>query len=113
MMLNIATPYTIRNLTVRNRILRSATMENMADDRGFVTGDLVKLYSDLAAGGAGLIVTGATAIEQKARVWSHQTAVWDDRHIVGLARIAEVIQYHGSKCAIQLHHGGMSGFGYS
>ena len=109
----VQTPYTIRNMTVKNRILRSATMENMADDRGFVTDDLVNLYSNLASGGTGLIVTGAAAIEQKARVWSHQTAVWDDRHINGLAQIAEVIQHHGSKCAIQLHHGGMSGFGYS
>ncbi|MBT8367259.1 MAG: NADH:flavin oxidoreductase [Deltaproteobacteria bacterium] len=113
MMLKLETPFTIRKLTVKNRILRSATMENMADDRGFVTDALVNLYYNLALGGTGLIITGAAAVEQKGRVWSHQTAVWDDRHIIGLAQIAEVIQHHGSKSAIQLHHGGMTGFGYS
>ena len=112
-MSNVETAYTIRNLTVKNRILRSATMENMADDRGFVTDALVNLYHDLALGGTCLIITGAAAVKQKGRVWRHQTAVWDDRYIAGLAQIAEVIHQHSSQCAIQLHHGGMTGFGYS
>jgi 2,4-dienoyl-CoA reductase-like NADH-dependent reductase (Old Yellow Enzyme family) len=115
MMLNVGTPYTIQNLTVKNRILRSATMENMADEQGFVTDTLVNLYSDLASGGTGLIITGASAVEPKGKIWKHQTAVWNDRYIKGLARIAEVIHQHGNscKCAVQLHHGGMAGFGYS
>jgi 2,4-dienoyl-CoA reductase-like NADH-dependent reductase (Old Yellow Enzyme family) len=115
MMLNADTPYTIQDVTLKNRILRSATMENMADDRGFVTDALVNLYYDLALGGAGLIITGASAVEQKGKVWIHQTAVWDDRYIKGLANLAEVIHQHGSncKCAVQLHHGGMTGYGYS
>jgi len=44
MMLNVEAPYTIQKLTLKNRILRSATMENMADDQGFVTDALVNLY---------------------------------------------------------------------
>lgn len=114
-MLNVETPFTIQSMTVKNRILRSATMENMADEKGFVTDALVNLYYDLAIGGTGLIITGASAVEQKGRVWSHQTALWDDRFIKGLAKISKVIHQHGSncKCAVQLHHGGMAGFGYS
>ncbi len=114
-MLKVEAPYTIQNLTVKNRILRSATMENLADEQGFVTDTLVNLYYDLALGGTGLIITGASAVEQKGKVWKYQTAVWDDRYIKGLARIAEVIHQHGnnSRCAVQLHHGGMAGFGYS
>jgi 2,4-dienoyl-CoA reductase-like NADH-dependent reductase (Old Yellow Enzyme family) len=111
----VESPYTIRNLTVKNRIMRSATMENMADDRGFVTDALVNLYHDLALGGTGLIITGAAAVERKGRVWIHQTALWDDRYINGLANIAKAIHENGNdcKCAVQLHHGGMTGFGYS
>jgi 2,4-dienoyl-CoA reductase-like NADH-dependent reductase (Old Yellow Enzyme family) len=80
-----------------------------------VTDALVDLYFDLALGGTGLIITGASAVEQRGRVWRHQTALWDDRYIKGLAKIAEVIHQHGGncKCAVQLHHGGMTGFGYS
>jgi 2,4-dienoyl-CoA reductase-like NADH-dependent reductase (Old Yellow Enzyme family) len=79
MMLKVETPYIIKDVTVKNRTLRSATMENMADEQGFVTDALVDLYYDLAIGGTGLIITGAPAVEEKGRVWSHQTALWDDR----------------------------------
>jgi 2,4-dienoyl-CoA reductase-like NADH-dependent reductase (Old Yellow Enzyme family) len=114
-MLNVDTPYAIQSLTVKNRILRSATMESMADKQGFVTDTLLNLYSDLALGGTGLIITGASAVEQKGKVWKHQTAVWDNRYIKGLARLAGVMHQAGDncKCAVQLHHGGMAGFGYS
>jgi 2,4-dienoyl-CoA reductase-like NADH-dependent reductase (Old Yellow Enzyme family) len=90
-------------------------MENMADEQGLVTDTLVNLYDDLASGGTGLIITGASAVEQEGKVWKHQTAVWDDRYIDGLARIADVIHRHGNNCkiAVQLHHGGMAKFGYS
>ena len=60
-MQNVETPYTIQNLTVKNRILRSATMESMAGEQGFVTDAQVNLYYDLALGGTGLIITGASA----------------------------------------------------
>ncbi|GBF32066.1 2,4-dienoyl-CoA reductase [NADPH] [Desulfocucumis palustris] len=105
----------IKNMTVKNRILRSATMENMADPEGFVTGEILKLYSGLAGGGTGLIVTGACAVEKSGRVWDRQLSAWDDKYIKGLEQIAEVVRRYGSgcKCAVQLHHGGVSGYGYS
>jgi len=108
-------PFDIRQMTIKNRFLRSATMENMADADGLVTDDLLKLYYDLALGGSGFIITGACAIEQKARVWDHQTAIWSDEHIEGMSKIARIIHLYGDgcKCGVQLHHGGMAGYGYS
>lgn len=89
-------------------------MENMADSNGFVTEDLRRLYASVAQGGAGLIVVGASAIEPRGKVWKHQIAIWNDDFIDSLSKIPEAI--HGNsngKCAIQLHHGGIAGFGYS
>ena len=45
------------NLTVKNRIVRSATYEGMAFN-GHVTDELVRFYRTLAEGGVGLIITG-------------------------------------------------------
>ncbi|SFG01387.1 2,4-dienoyl-CoA reductase [Desulfotomaculum arcticum] len=114
-MLKTFTPEKINQMTVKNRILRSATMENMADEEGFVTEEILKLYAALTAGGTGLIVTGACAVEKNGRVWNRQLAAWDDQHIQGLEQIAEVIHRYGKgcRCAVQLHHGGVSGYGYS
>lgn len=105
----------IKNMVVKNRIMRSATMENMADDDGFVTEEILKLYLNLAMGGTGLIVSGACAVERSGRVWNRQMSLWDDKYIKGLEKLAETIHRHGNgcKCAVQLHHGGVLGYGYS
>lgn len=112
--MKVKEPITLKNLTIPNRILRSATMENMADDNGFVTSDLIGLYTSVAQGGTGLIVTGAAAVEPRGRVWRRQLAVWNDDTIDSLRKISETIHKNGNgKCAVQLHHGGTTGFGYS
>lgn len=108
------TPITVNRLTIPNRILRSATMENMADARGTATDALVRLYRTVAKGGAGLIVVGASAVDPPGRVWQHQLALWSDGGVAALSRIPAAIHESGAgKCAIQLHHGGTAGFGYS
>lgn len=111
----VATPLAVNNMTVKNRFLRSATMENMADCEGFVTEELIKLYYELAIGQSGLIISGAAAVEPRGRCWPRQLAVWDDKFIAGLRKVVQVIHRYGqdSKCALQLHHGGMGGYGYS
>ncbi len=107
-------PITVNHLTIPNRILRSATMENMADAHGTATDNLVMLYRTVAKGGAGLIVAGASAVEPRGRVWQHQLSLWSDDGIAALSRIPAAIHESGAgKCAIQLHHGGTAGFGYS
>lgn len=114
-MLICSTPYAIRSMTTKNRFIRSATMENMADHEGVVREAIYRLYYDLALGGTGLIITGATAVEKMGCVWKGQAAIWDDRHIEGLSKVAAIIHRFGAgaKCAVQLHHGGAAGYGYS
>lgn len=109
------TPVTIHGLTVKNRILRSATMEYMADLDGHVTDDLLKLYYDLARGGAGLIVTGCTAVEESGKAWAHQLAIWDDAFVDGFSKLARLIRRQGQGCrsAVQISHQGTAGYGYS
>ena len=86
-MKSVAQPIQINRLKLKNRFLRSATMEYLADLEGLVTDDLLKLYYDLARGGSGLIVTGCAAVEADGRAWAHQLGVWDDRCLAGLRRL--------------------------
>lgn len=104
----------VGGLTAPNRILRSATMENMASPNGEAGPELWSLYGALARGGTGLIITGATAVSTEGRAWAGQTGAWDDSHIPGLTGISEAIHHEGDAlCAVQLHHAGAAGAGYS
>ncbi len=111
----LSAPFIIKTMETKNRVLRSATMENMADGEGYVTDDHYRLYFELAQGGAGLLITGAAAVQKSGRVWSGQIGIWDDCHVSGLSRIPAIVHRFGdgAKCAIQLHHGGAAGYGYS
>jgi 2,4-dienoyl-CoA reductase-like NADH-dependent reductase (Old Yellow Enzyme family) len=76
--------FLMNEFIVKNRIIRSAAMENRADSEGHVRSWLLKLCYLLSTGGAGLIITGAAAVDQEERAWNHQLAVWDDQCLDGL-----------------------------
>lgn len=52
------TPGRIGQVALRNRLVRAPTSETMATEDGAVTLELIRLYGDLARGGAGLLLTG-------------------------------------------------------
>lgn len=49
-------------LKLKNRFIRSATYEGMADEKGNINDELFKVYEDLAKGGVGTIITGITSV---------------------------------------------------
>ncbi|MDD4238576.1 MAG: NADH:flavin oxidoreductase [Desulfotomaculaceae bacterium] len=105
----------INSMEIKNRFLRSATVENMADIEGYVADALLKLYYDLARGGTGLIVTGATSVEASGKAFVNQMSAYDDKFIPGLKKLAKVVHTYGdgAKCAVQIFHQGTAGYGYS
>jgi 2,4-dienoyl-CoA reductase-like NADH-dependent reductase (Old Yellow Enzyme family) len=97
----------IAGLELPNRLMRSATFENAATPEGEVTDTLVDLYTDLARGGVGLIVTGIMGVYPRA-IGPRIVRIDDDSLIPGLARIAAAVHESGAGCKImaQLHHPG-------
>lgn len=59
-----------------------------------------------AAGGAGLVMTEATAVEARGRISINDLGIWKDEHVAGLHRITEFIHAEGAVPGIQLGHGG-------
>ena len=110
-----AEPINLGTLRVKNRFLRSATMENMADESGRVSDALLDLYSTLAKGGTGLIISGATAVAESGKAWTNQLGAWSDGQVEGLASLAGAVNRAApdAAMAIQLHHNGSFGLGYS
>lgn len=64
------------NLVLRNRMIRSATWEGLADEVGHMPEQLYQVYERLAKGGVGAIITGFTSVAS------------DDLYFDGMARIS-------------------------
>jgi 2,4-dienoyl-CoA reductase-like NADH-dependent reductase (Old Yellow Enzyme family) len=60
-------PYEFSGIKMRNRFVRSATVNNLTNEENRFTASHRKLYTDLARGGVGLIISGA---HRPKREWS-------------------------------------------
>lgn len=100
------TPIGIGPLTVPNRFVRSATHDYMADDAGTITDANVALFSQLAEGEVGLIITGHANVQPSGKASPRQMGVFDDRFVDGLARIPAAVHRHASKVFLQIAHAG-------
>lgn len=85
------TPGRIGRLAINNRLIRAATSEIMATERGEATEALVRLYSDLARGGAGLIIIGHIYVEARGQYEPRQLGLEHDSRIAPLARVTEAV----------------------
>ncbi len=59
-----------------------------------------------AAGGAGVVMTEATAVEPRGRISPGDLGLWSQEHADALAPVAQFIRGQGSVPAIQLAHAG-------
>ncbi|MFC1920453.1 NADH:flavin oxidoreductase [Chloroflexota bacterium] len=106
MSVNLFEPYRIGSLELKNRFMRSATWDSTADDSGAVTDTSVKLYSELARGGVGLIVSAFSYITPLGQAGPKQYGIHTDDMIPGLKRLVEVAHQGGAKIAVQIVHAG-------
>ena len=59
-----------------------------------------------AVGGAGIVMTEATAVESRGRITPHDLGIWSDEHADALAPTTEFIREQGAIPGIQLAHAG-------
>ncbi len=97
----------IGNVNIKNRIVRSATYEKRASKMGYVTENLINLYTELARGGTGLIITGSIAVDPSGTGSPFQPYLFDDSFIEGQKKLVQAVHdYSDVKIAAQLIHTG-------
>lgn len=98
-------PLTIKSITLRNRIGVSPMCQYSYKD-GFSNDWQVVHLGAMAAGGAGLIIAEATAVESNGRITPYDAGIWSDDHVAPLQRVTQFIKSQGSVPGIQIGHAG-------
>ncbi|MFF1795470.1 NADH:flavin oxidoreductase/NADH oxidase, partial [Kitasatospora sp. NPDC058263] len=104
------TPYTLRSLTVPNRVWMAAMCQYSAvpdgDGAGVPTDWHFTHLAARATGGTGLIVTEATAVSPEGRISPYDLGIWNDTQVEAFRRITAFLKAQGTVAAIQLAHAG-------
>ena len=95
----------VRDINFVNRVFVSPMCQYSSTDGYANDWHFVHLGSR-AVGGAGLVLTEATAILPEGRISPQDLGIWSDDHIEPLARIVCFIHEQGSIAGIQLAHAG-------
>jgi len=104
-MSKLFSPLTIKNVTLKNRIVMSPMCQYSAKD-GFANDWHLVHLGSRAAGGSGLIIAEATAISPEGRITPGDLGLWSDKHIQPISRVVDFIHLHDAIAGIQLAHAG-------
>lgn len=100
-------PYTVKSMTLRNRIVMTPIGTNFAEHTGEVNERIIDYYKQRAKGGTGLItIEAASVYSPQGASGSYQLRIDHDNYIPGLYRLCESIHDCGSKISILLNHAG-------
>lgn len=94
--------YETHNLKGKNRLVRSATWENLATPEGGICAPSYALYEELAAGGVGTIITGFTSVDAHDRYFGGMMRLCRDELIPEYKKLADVIKNYETAVIAQL-----------
>ncbi|MGW2054021.1 NADH:flavin oxidoreductase/NADH oxidase [Streptomyces sp. NPDC001840] len=103
-------PYTLRSLTIPNRVWMAPMCQYSADETGPDAGVPNDWHfahlAARAAGGTGLILTEATAVSPEGRISPADLGIWNDTQVEAFRRITRFLASQGTIAGIQLAHAG-------
>ena len=101
-------PYSIGNMELRNRFVRSGTWDATADGSGAVTDASLALYRQLAQGKLGLMVTSFAFVSPHGQSVPAQYGAHNDDMIPGLRKLVQAVHEAGIMIALQIVHAGIN-----
>lgn len=98
-------PYSLKDVTLRNRVVVSP-MCQYSSDNGFPNDWHLVHLGSRAVGGAGLVIVEATAVSPEGRISPADSGIYLDDHVEPFARIVRFMKEHGAVPGIQIAHAG-------
>jgi 2,4-dienoyl-CoA reductase-like NADH-dependent reductase (Old Yellow Enzyme family) len=111
-MTHLFDPLAIRDITFANRVFVSPMCQYSSTD-GFASDWHFVHLGSRAVGGAGLVLTEATAVLPEGRISPQDLGIWKGDHIEPLARIVQFIHEQGIVAGMQLAHAGRKASTYA
>ena len=102
-------PKAIGNLVLKNRLVRAPTVEKLCTAEGHCAPQLLDLYTRLAEGGVGLIITGGAHVQRNGRGLPNKIGFHRDDVIEGYRTLSDRVHSYGVKVIVQLNHCGRQG----
>jgi 2,4-dienoyl-CoA reductase-like NADH-dependent reductase (Old Yellow Enzyme family) len=100
-------PVTLGGIRFKNRIIRSATHEGLADEKGFPTKALTQAYVRLAQGGIGGIATGYAGVQPDGKSPLYRMLMIDsDESIPSYQELTRAVHAEGVPILLQIAHCG-------
>ena len=92
----------IEKLHLKNRLVRSATWEGIANHDGSVTEEAYEIYDVLAKGGVGAIITGFTSVSSNDHYFGGMMRLSDDSLIPQYKKLTDIIHAQNIPVITQL-----------
>lgn len=97
----------ISGISVKNRIIRSATHDGLADENGAPSDKLIAKYEFLAKNEAGCIITGYAAVSRNGvSPYPRMMKIFDDGVIDKYKELTDAVHRHGAPVILQIAHCG-------
>ncbi|MDG5778091.1 NADH:flavin oxidoreductase/NADH oxidase [Haloarculaceae archaeon H-GB1-1] len=104
---DLFTPLRLSGTELPNRVMVSPMCQYSCEDRDGLATDWHHTHlTSRAVGGAGVVMTEATAVSPEGRISPHDLGIWSDEHADALSEITAFVREQGSVPAIQLAHAG-------
>jgi 2,4-dienoyl-CoA reductase-like NADH-dependent reductase (Old Yellow Enzyme family) len=100
-------PASIGTLELKNRMIRAASHEGLADGRGSPTEEQFQFYKGFVDGGIGLVITGYAGVMQNGKSsLYHMTMIHTDELVPAHRAMVEKIHGIGGRIVLQIAHCG-------
>ena len=107
----LLSPFSIKNLTLKNRITMAPLFLGYANPDGTVNSLILDHYQEMAASGASLIVVENAAVDPQGMGSPFTLRVDEERFLPGLSGLAKTIHRQGALAFQQINHAGRYAFG--
>ncbi len=107
-MSNLFNPLRINRMNIKNRFIRSATVDNLGENK-VVTEAQLNFYRELARGDVGLVVSSGLFPSLDGWAAPGQLGIHKDEMIPSLKKIVDTIHDNDGKIVAQLMHAGWFG----